>query len=45
MKIAFVHPDAEGRENDVSKHLYPSNQLWGADLLEEKGHDVHTVKT
>ena len=45
MKIAFVHPDAEGRENDVSKHLYPSNQLWGADLLEEQGHDVHTVKT
>ena len=45
MKIAYVHPDAEGREDEVAQNLYPSNQLWGADLLKEQGHDVHTIKT
>jgi len=45
MKIAYVHPDAEGREDEVAQNLYPRNQLWGADLLKEQGHDVHTIKT
>ncbi|MBT5715653.1 MAG: glycosyltransferase [Opitutae bacterium] len=45
MKIAYVHPDAEGREEEVAQNRYPRNQLWGADLLKEQGHDVHTIKT
>ncbi|MBT5378219.1 MAG: glycosyltransferase family 4 protein [Opitutae bacterium] len=45
MKIAYVHPDAEGREEEVAQNRYPRNQLWGADLLKEQGHDVYTIKT
>ncbi len=45
MKIAYVHPDAEGREEDAAKGLYPRNQLWGADWLRACGHDVQTVPT
>jgi len=45
MKIAYVHPDVEGREDEVARNLYPRNQLWGADLLKEQGHDVYTIKT
>jgi len=45
MKIAYVHPDAEEREDEVARNLYPRNQLWGADLLKEQGHDVYTIKT
>ena len=25
--------------------FYPRNQLWGADLLRDRGHEVHTVQT
>lgn len=45
MRIAFVHPDAEGREEDVQKGFYPQNQLWGADLLQAFGHEVRTIPT
>jgi glycosyltransferase involved in cell wall biosynthesis len=45
MKIAYVHPDAEGREEEVRLGLYPKNQLWGADLLQEAGHELLLVKT
>ena len=45
MKIAYVHPDAEGREEEVREGLYPKNQLWGVDLLKAQGHDVHMIQT
>ena len=45
MKIAFVHPDAEGREEEIQQKLYPKNQLWGADLLQDAGHEVHPIQT
>lgn len=45
MKIAYVHPDAEGREEEIQKKLYPKNQLWGADLLQDAGHEVNHIKT
>jgi glycosyltransferase involved in cell wall biosynthesis len=45
MKIAYVHPDAEGREKEVAEHLYPKNQLWGADLLQAFGHEVQIIPT
>ena len=45
MKVLYVHPDAEGREGEIREGLYPKNQLWGADLLRESGHEVITVPT
>ena len=45
MKIAYVHPDAEGREQEIQQGLYPKNQLWGADLLRDAGHEVITIPT
>ena len=45
MRIAYIHPDAEGREKDAQTGFYPRNQLWGADLLRERGHEVRTVQT
>ena len=45
MKIAYVHPDAEGREQEIQQGLYPKNQLWGADLLRNAGHEVITIPT
>lgn len=45
MKIAYIHPDAEGREKEIEQGLYPKNQLWGADLLRDAGHEVRTIPT
>ncbi len=45
MKIAYVHPDAEGREQQVASKLYPRNQLWGADLLQSKGYEILGIRT
>ena len=45
MRIAYVHPDAEGREEQVAQNIYPKNQLWGFDLLKEQGHEIVPVPT
>ena len=45
MKIAYIHPDTEDREEEIRQGLYPKNQLWGAGLLRQDGHEILSVPT
>ncbi|MFQ3588619.1 MAG: glycosyltransferase [Fimbriimonadaceae bacterium] len=40
MKILIVNDYLEGRQTDVESGLYPRHHLWGADALQQAGHEI-----